>query len=834
MTGRPIQADADLRTILTTGSVGTLPDGALLDLFERRTGDPAADRAFEALVERHGPLVLRVARGRVPTEEDAHDVFQATFWLLARRSRSIRHRDALAGWLFGVASRVAAHAAVAAARRRLRERRAALPLADSTLDPSRGDPDLAPVVQDEVRRLPAKYRVAVVLCDLEGLSHDEAARRLGCPVGTFKARLSRARSRLRARLVARGLAPTEWRSAQPRPLVVPLPLIQAARRLALTTPAAAGPPAAVASILTLAEGASRTMIFTSIPTWAAAASAALAATVTGAVLTGIGTGQDPAGPITTPAPTSTVPPAPAPAPAVRPSVAAPMTTSAPTPAPLPPFHGQAIRQALAAVEEIADPSRKITVLIQLGRAQTDGGERVAARATFRQALTLATADKSGGDAIWALAAIGAAQVQNGDRAEGQRTFDRLVALLRSLQGGDRINPFWNAIRIEQLAVGRAASQALIAAYRDFLRTDELMRELRWGPVELARSTALAGRFDEALDLVRQSPDYDRADMPFLRPEAVVAVANALLPDDPPELITATLAEARQAVLGQPDLKGGQATWKFNNLIALMNIESLLGRFDEAAELGSHFAPALPKSHLEPSMTFNKAACFDLLAEQANKAGQFDRALKSARRALDWVRDVQNPDTRSYPTTRAIAAMVVAGGADEAFQIYEATPPGLLGTEFTWDTILELRKQGKMAAAQRWAEVELARNRDQLRRIRQASPEPLLDLAETARRERLTPSEDTLNRWIAQYEALLGDSAQTRQVIASQPAAVQALILPGLARDRTRRGLVVEALALVDQTTDPTVRREIEITVATNLPTPPRPAAPQSPRSEAAR
>ena len=187
--------DADLQAILTYGALGTLDDAALLDLFESRDAT-AAERAFEALVRRHGPMVLRVARGRLGSEEDTRDAFQATFWLLARRSRSIRHRAGLAGWLFGVASRVAARAAVEAARRRTRERRVALSEADSTHDPARRvDPDLAPTVQAEVARLPRPYRVAVILCDLEGLSYEEAAHRLDCPLGTFKARLSRGRSR---------------------------------------------------------------------------------------------------------------------------------------------------------------------------------------------------------------------------------------------------------------------------------------------------------------------------------------------------------------------------------------------------------------------------------------------------------------------------------------------------------------------------------------------------------------------------------------------------------------------------------------------------------------
>ncbi len=273
MGGQPTRTD-DLRTILTLGSIGTLNDGALLDLFETRKGVPsAADRAFETLVGRHGGMVLRVARGRLDSEEDARDAFQATFWILARKSRTIRDRDALASWLFGVANRVAARAGVEAARRRDRERRVATPVEDSTLDPARPDRDLdlAPTIQGEIRRLPEKYRVAVILCDLEGLSNEEAAARLACPLGTLKARLSRGRARLRTRLADRGFAPSGWESTPPpRPLVVPVPLIQATCRMAL-------PATSISSALSLAQGASRAMLLSSISPWAAVASATLAA-----------------------------------------------------------------------------------------------------------------------------------------------------------------------------------------------------------------------------------------------------------------------------------------------------------------------------------------------------------------------------------------------------------------------------------------------------------------------------------------------------------------------------------------------------------------------------
>ena len=265
----------ELLALLNLGSIGTLGDGALLDLFENRRDHPiAAERAFEALVQRHGGLVLRVARGRLASEEDARDTFQATFWLLARRSRSIRQRDALAGWLFGVASRIAARAAVEAARRTVRERHAAVPEVNaSSPNP---EPDLAASIEAEINRLPAKYRIAVLLRDLEGLSHEEAAHRLGCPVGTFKARLSRARARLRGRLTQRGIVPNGWEAVAPScSILVPDSLLRASCQAVFATTAHGSSVAISASMNSLTPGASRTMIFPSISTWSSVSTLSL-------------------------------------------------------------------------------------------------------------------------------------------------------------------------------------------------------------------------------------------------------------------------------------------------------------------------------------------------------------------------------------------------------------------------------------------------------------------------------------------------------------------------------------------------------------------------------
>ena len=196
-----------IRLLFEVGTVAGLSDGRLLDRFLDRRGDEeAAEVAFAALVERHGPMVLRICRARLGDEHDAQDAFQATFLILARKAGSIRKRDSASSWLQGVARRVASCARRSAALRRAKERTAAGRTTEAIDHSDRAD--LVPAVREEVGDLPEKYRTPLVLCLLDGLTHEEAATRLGWPVGTVKTRVRHAKDRLRTRLARRGLAPS--------------------------------------------------------------------------------------------------------------------------------------------------------------------------------------------------------------------------------------------------------------------------------------------------------------------------------------------------------------------------------------------------------------------------------------------------------------------------------------------------------------------------------------------------------------------------------------------------------------------------------------------------
>ncbi len=169
------------------------------------------ESAFAALVALHGPMVLGVCQRILRDGHDVEDAFQATFLVLVQRAGSIRDPGRLGPWLHGVARRVAMRARAEAGRRRSHQGRSGQPAtaeepAVRPASPAESD-DVLDVIDEEVARLPARYREAVVLCDLEGRSYAEAARRLRCPLGTLQSRLARGRARLRTRLVSRGVAP---------------------------------------------------------------------------------------------------------------------------------------------------------------------------------------------------------------------------------------------------------------------------------------------------------------------------------------------------------------------------------------------------------------------------------------------------------------------------------------------------------------------------------------------------------------------------------------------------------------------------------------------------
>jgi RNA polymerase sigma factor (sigma-70 family) len=196
--GRLSRVLQHLRGTLADHDAAAWTDADLLTAYARRH----EEAAFETLVRRHGSMVLGVCRRVLGNAHDAEDAFQATFLVLVRKASGLRSPAVLANWLYGVAHRTALEARRARAKRRAKEARVARP----TQTPPDIWEDLRPILDQELERLPEKYRAVLVLCDLEGQSRKEAARQLGCPEGTVASRLARARMILAKRLARHGLA----------------------------------------------------------------------------------------------------------------------------------------------------------------------------------------------------------------------------------------------------------------------------------------------------------------------------------------------------------------------------------------------------------------------------------------------------------------------------------------------------------------------------------------------------------------------------------------------------------------------------------------------------
>jgi RNA polymerase sigma factor (sigma-70 family) len=255
---RPLNGVMDyLRHVAIPRDGGEATDGQLLTLFIGH-GDQSA---FQTLVSRHGPMVLGVCQRVLHHMHDAEDAFQATFLVLVRRADSVMPREMVGNWLYGVAYRTALEAKGAAAKRRAKER--VMPRREA-IDNNPWS-ELQPLLDQELSRLPDKYRVPIVLCDLEGKTRKEAARRLGWPEGTLSGRLSRARVLLAKRLARHGLtlsggAVAVVLSQNAASAQVPVALMLATFKAATSVAAGSAAGAISAPVAALTEGVLRAML----------------------------------------------------------------------------------------------------------------------------------------------------------------------------------------------------------------------------------------------------------------------------------------------------------------------------------------------------------------------------------------------------------------------------------------------------------------------------------------------------------------------------------------------------------------------------------------------
>jgi RNA polymerase sigma factor (sigma-70 family) len=247
------------KTVLLLDEPG-LTDGQLLGRFiEHRD-----EAAFAALVQRHGPMVWGVCRRILHNHHDAEDAFQATFLVLVSKAASVLPRELVPNWLYGVAHQTALKARATAAKRRARVRQVT-EMAEPAIEQDLWD-DLQPLLDQELSRLPDKFRAAIVLCDLEGKTRKEAARQLGCPEGTVASRLATARALLAKRLARHGLAVSGGALAavvaqQAASAGVPISvMISTIKAVTLVAAGQAGAGVISAHVAALTEGMVKTML----------------------------------------------------------------------------------------------------------------------------------------------------------------------------------------------------------------------------------------------------------------------------------------------------------------------------------------------------------------------------------------------------------------------------------------------------------------------------------------------------------------------------------------------------------------------------------------------
>lgn len=377
------------------------------------------ERAFAVLVARHGRMVRAVCRRVLRHDADADDATQATFLVLARKAGSVRDRHGLANWLFGVARNVAARAKQARARRAAHE--AKVP----PRPPQQVASDFAELLDAELAKLPAAYRVAVVLCDLEGHTIADAAKHLGIPPGTVASRLARGRERLADRLRKLGLGVSAG-------LLATL-LSESARATAVTfTPAAV-----TVAVHTLAEDVMRTMTATPrLPT--------LLAAVAGLVLAAVAWGQAP--------PPKAAPPA------------APKPVAEKGPSPI-----DVLLQAKKAADEIVNVEAKRDALQGIASEFAEHGDKKRAKEAFESAIQLVQDSGKARQFSWIIFAMERAGVElSTDLADvlqqeqafftagwyrGTGDLKRLTKLAEGATGDDR-DHFLAILAVEQVTQGK--------------------------------------------------------------------------------------------------------------------------------------------------------------------------------------------------------------------------------------------------------------------------------------------------------------------------------------------------------------------------------------------
>jgi RNA polymerase sigma factor (sigma-70 family) len=548
------QLDNVLRHIRSLAAARTTRELRDRELLERFVAG-RDETAFAGIVERHGPLVLGVCQRILRDAHHSEDACQATFLVLARKAGAIRKRDSLGSWLHGVARRVASRLRADIQRRAARDVNAdEVPRPDTTAEITWRE-GLA-VLDEELSRLPATYRAALILCYLEARTHEEAARELGYSLGAFRGRLERARQSLRDRLIRRGvglstaalgtvLVSTQAAAALPSFLAVKT--VKAACQLLAGQALWRVVPAHIA---TLTEGVVTTMY---VSRMIVVGSLLLAASVlvagAGALRGGAQSEKE-----TAPANASA-----AVAP-VQPADEKASERESPARSTARPF----LEQALQAAADVKDPAENARILVLVAKAQAATGDRAAARHNLQRAFELGNALPNENIEDFyrrhILREISEAQAELGDMDRALKTLDAY----RKPKDNDDMNlQDWVNHAIAAARVRLACAQARAGRHKEAADTisginKDVLRNVKWPlVVETAVAQARAGDWKQARETATA------IEPPAQQIAALLAIARlqakARLVEEARARIAGALEVVPRALPGDSDVQYSRAT-----------------------------------------------------------------------------------------------------------------------------------------------------------------------------------------------------------------------------------------------------------------------------------
>jgi RNA polymerase sigma factor (sigma-70 family) len=481
-----------IRSLVLVQDAAGMTDSELLESFVSQRDEVA----FETLVRRHGPMVFNICGRVLQDPDDAEDAFQATFLVFVRRAASIAKRQLLGNWLYGVAYRTARAAKSAASRRRAKEARV---VPRQVSPPEDTWQELQRLLDQELTRLPDKYRIPVVLCHLEGKSRREAAQQLHLPEGTLSSRLARARILLAGRLARSGLivsggtlaAALSQQTASAA--LSPSLLSSTVKAGALVLAGQAATTGAVsAEVAALTERVLKAMLVTRLKI--AAAVLLIVGVLGGGLFAQLPLSGTPAEAKPVDA-TKGAAPEPAPKPGKRPQ--------------------EVLAQAVGLADDVMDEPRKAFALMNIATAQARTGDRDAATRTFARATAAAKAithvDASKGEVQKAMTLMFIAQAQ----AEAGQIEDALATAGAIENSGGHHDKEWALAAI-------AAAQTKARDVKGALKTVETLsdRDKSLALKQVAEHLAAAGQVEQALKLVEGIQDESD------RVEALTKIAAA--------------------------------------------------------------------------------------------------------------------------------------------------------------------------------------------------------------------------------------------------------------------------------------------------------------------